>query len=158
MAFYDTKDAGPIVLEIPPAGEGTIVGSIDDCWQTALEDVGPAGADKGQGGKYLVLPPDFKGTPPPGYIALSSLNYQGYALLRSNPKSGSDADIAKAVAYGKKVRLYPLSQAAAPPATKFIDAAGVVYEANIPYDLRFFESLDRMTITSGPGERSANPR
>jgi len=78
MAFYDTKDAGPIVLEIPPAGEGTIVGSIDDCWQTALEDVGPAGADKGQGGKYLVLPPDFKGTPPPGYIALSSLNYQGY--------------------------------------------------------------------------------
>jgi hypothetical protein len=40
--FYNTKD-GPIVLEIPPADGGSIVGSIDDGWQTALEDVGPAG-------------------------------------------------------------------------------------------------------------------
>lgn len=72
MAFYDTKDVGPVVLEIPPSGEGTIVGSIDDWWQTAIEDVGPAGADKGKGGKYLLLPPDFKGKAPPGYIALPS--------------------------------------------------------------------------------------
>jgi hypothetical protein len=144
MAFYDTKEVGPVVLEIPPSGEGIIVGSIDDCWQTALEDVGPAGVDKGKGGKYLVLPPDFKGKAPPGYIVLPSGNYQGYALLRSNPKSGSDADITRAVEYGKKVKLYPLSQAANPSATTFVDAAGVLYEANLPYDLRFFQSLDRI--------------
>ena len=42
-----------MVLEIPPAGDdGSITGSIDDAWQTALEDVGPAGVDKGKGGKY----------------------------------------------------------------------------------------------------------
>ena len=50
----------------------------------------------------------------------------------------------QAVAYGKRVKLYPLSQAASPPATTFIDAIDVVYDANIPYDLRFFESLNRM--------------
>ena len=44
MPFYDTKDVGPVVLEIPPADEGSITGSIDDGWQTALEVVGPAGA------------------------------------------------------------------------------------------------------------------
>ena len=58
--FFNTKDAGPMVLEIPPAEEGaSITGSIDDAWQTALEDVGPAGVDKGKGGKYLILPPGF---------------------------------------------------------------------------------------------------
>ena len=53
MPFYNTKDAGPMVLEIPPAGEGeSITGSVDEAWQTAIEDVGPAGVDKGKGGKY----------------------------------------------------------------------------------------------------------
>ena len=60
MPFFNTKDVGPVVLEIPPADEGSITGSIDDCWQAALEDVGPAGVDKGKGGKYLILPPDYK--------------------------------------------------------------------------------------------------
>ena len=60
MPLFNTKDVGPIVLEIPPAEGGTIVGSVDDCWQTAIEDVGPAGVDKGKGGKYLTLPPDHK--------------------------------------------------------------------------------------------------
>ena len=47
MPFINTKDVGPMVLEIPPADEGSITGSIDDAWQAALEDVGPAGVDKG---------------------------------------------------------------------------------------------------------------
>ena len=99
-----------------------IAGSVDDCWQTALEDVGPAGVDKGKGGKYLILPPGYKEKVPDGYIAMPSETYQSYALLRSNLKSESDADIAKAVAYGKRIKLYPLSQAANPPATTFVDA------------------------------------
>jgi hypothetical protein len=145
--FTNTKDAGPMVLEIPPADEGSITGTVMDLWQSALEDVGPAGADKGQGGKYLMLPPGYKEQVPAGYIALPSDTYQGYALLRSIPKGGSDADVAKAVAYGKRVKLYPLSQAANPLATTFVDVVDVVYDATIPYDLRFFESLNRIVQT-----------
>ena len=48
MPFYNTKENGPVVLEIPPSDEGSITGSIDDGWQNALEDVGPAGVDKGR--------------------------------------------------------------------------------------------------------------
>lgn len=144
MPFYDTKAAGPMVLEIPAANGGTITGSIDDAWQCALEDVGPAGADKGAGGKYLILPPGFEGEAPQGYIVLPSQTYQGYALLRSDVRSGSDDDIAKAVAYGKTVRFYPLSQAANPPETRFLDFNAKPYEANIPFDRRFFASLARM--------------
>jgi hypothetical protein len=55
MPFFSTKDAGPMVLEIPPADDGVINGTIMDAWQVPLEDVGPAGVDKGNGGKYLIL-------------------------------------------------------------------------------------------------------
>jgi hypothetical protein len=132
------------VLEIPPADEGSITGSIDDCWQTAVEDVGPAGLDKGKGGKYVILPPDRKFKLPEGYIPLSPDTFQSYALLRSILKSGSDADVAKAVAYGKRVKLYRLSQASNPPATVFVDVVDDVFDSTIPYDLRFFQSLDRI--------------
>jgi hypothetical protein len=148
MPFFDTKEAGPMVLEVPPSGEeGTIVGSIMDCWQSALEDVGPAGVDKGKGGKCLILPPDYKGKIPEGYFVMPSDTYEGYALIRSNPKSGGEADVAKAVAFGKRLKLYPLSQAAKPPATTYVDAIDVIYEANIPYDLRYFASLNRIVQT-----------
>jgi hypothetical protein len=144
MPFLNTKDVGPVVLEIPPADGGSITGSVDDCWQTAIEDVGPAGADRGKGGKYLILPPSYKDKIPAGYIGLQLYTYESYALLRSIVKSGSDVDIAKAVAYGKRIKLYPLSQAAHPPETQFIDAIDVVYDANLPWDLRYFESLNRI--------------
>jgi len=142
LAFFNTKD-GPVVIEIPRADDGVINGSIMDPWQAALEDVGPAGADKGSGGKYLITPPGYQANAPDGYILLPCGNYQGYALLRSILKSGSEADVKTAVAYGKRIRIYPLSQAANPPETVFIDAIGAVYDSTIPYDLRFFQSLDR---------------
>ena len=109
-----------------------------------LEDVGLAGADKGEGARYLILPPGYDGQVPDGYIPLPSDTYAGYALLRSILRSGSDADVAQAVAYGRRVKLYPLTQEADPPSTVFVDAIDVVFDATIPYDRRFFSSLDRM--------------
>src|SRR5262249_51345516 len=138
---YDTTN-GPMVLEIPPAaGDSSITGSVDDAWQNALEDVGPAGVDKGKGGKYLITPPGYDEKAPQGYIVLPSDTYQGFVILRSNFKSGSDADIAAAVAYGKRIKFYPLNGKA--DETVFIDVYDKVYDATIPYDARFFESLHR---------------
>src|SRR5215510_903371 len=143
--FISTKDVGPVVLHIPPAGaDGSLTGSIDDCWQTAIEDIGPAGVDKGKGGRYLIMPPGYKGHVPEGHIPMRSPTYQSYGILRSNPASGSAADVARAADYGKQIKVYPLSTAAKPPATIFVDVIDVVYDNTIPYDLRFFQSLHRM--------------
>ena len=145
MPFFNTKDVGPLVLEVPPADEGLFNGSIMNRWQAAIEDIGPGGVDKGKGGKYLILPPGYDMSKvPAGYIPMPSDSYLGYALIRSVLRSGSDADVAKAIAYSKRMKLYPLSQAANPPSTVFVDAADVVFNSTIPYDIRFFESLDRM--------------
>lgn len=145
MPFFNTKDVGPVILEVPPADDGILNGSVMNYWQAAIEDIGPGGMDKGKGGKYAILPPGYdKATLPEGYIPMQSDTYQGYALIRSVLKSGSDADVAKAVAYAKRLKVYPLSQASSPPATTFVDASDVLFDSTIPYDLRFFESLNAM--------------
>jgi len=145
LPFFDLCEGGPMVIEIPPAGDdGSITGTIMDCWQAPLEDVGPAGKDAGKGGKYVVLPPGHSDAVPEGFIALPCRNNEGYALLRSIPKSGDAEDIARAVAYAKRIGFYPLSAAAAPPPTTFVDAIDVVFDSTIPYDVRFFQSLDRI--------------
>ncbi|WP_439594305.1 DUF1254 domain-containing protein, partial [Microbacterium sp.] len=84
MPFISTKEAGPMVLELPSAEGGSLTGTITDAWQTALEDVGPAGADKGKGGKYLILPPRHTAPIPNGYIVVHSSTYMAGPLLRSN--------------------------------------------------------------------------
>ena len=144
MSFYSTKDVGPLVIEVPPAVGGSFAGNIVNIWQMPLEDEGPEGADKGKGGKYLLIPPGYTRKPPAGYIPLRSDTYSGFALMRSNLASHSEADVAAAVAYGKRLRIYPLNQAASPPPTQFKDVADVVYDSTIPYDLRFFQTLDRV--------------
>ncbi len=141
--LYDTRQ-GPVVLEIPPVeGVSSLTGSVDDGWQTAIEDVGPAGVDKGKGGKYLILPPGYQQKVPAGYIPMPSSTYTGFVILRSNLTDGSEKDIARAVEYGKKVKIYPYAQAAKPPQTVFIDLLEVDFSNTIPYDLHFFELLNQ---------------
>jgi hypothetical protein len=143
MSFWNAKD-GPVVIEIPPAQAGSIAGNIVTAWQMPLEDAGPDGADKGQGGKYLILPPNYNGDVPGEYIALRSDTFSGFALLRSNLASHSDADVEKSVAYGRQIKVYPLSQANSPPPTVFTDAFDVMFDSTIRYDASFYKNLDRV--------------
>jgi hypothetical protein len=126
MPFFNTKD-GPIVIDVPPANGGSFAGNIVTVWQMPLEDAGLLGADQGKGGKYVILPPGYAQKPPAGYIPLQSDTYGGYALFRSNLAGRSEADIAKSVDYAKRLKIYPLAQAASPPPTVFADAATIVF-------------------------------
>jgi hypothetical protein len=145
MPFFNTKDVGPVVLEIPPADSGALNGSVMNSWQAAIEDIGPGGVDKGKGGKYLFLPPNYDMSKvPSGYIPLASNTYQGYALIRAILASGSAEDVAKSVRYAQRIKVYPLSAATAPPETKFVDASSVIVDAAIPYNESFFIVLNEM--------------
>src|SRR5262249_37598798 len=48
------------------------------------------------------------------------------------------------IAYGKRMKVYPLAQAANPPATVFTDVKDIPFDATIRYDASFFEHLDRI--------------
>jgi len=51
---------GPIVVETPPLA----LGVVDDMWFNWITDFGLPGPDRGEGGKYLFVPPDYKGELP----------------------------------------------------------------------------------------------
>ena len=91
-----------------------------------------------------MLPPGYKDKVPDGFIPLQSDTFGGYALIRSNLKSHGAGDVAASVAYGKRIKVYALSQAANPPATTFTDVKDITFDSTIRYDASFFEHLDRI--------------
>lgn len=52
-----------MVLEVPPKA----LGAIDDYWFRWVIDIGLPGPDRGEGGKYLILPPGYDGPLPSGF-------------------------------------------------------------------------------------------
>jgi len=97
LGYLDLKEDGPIVIEVPPGLQGI----LDDFWQRPIPsvgeiggrkwsgDVGLPGPDRGKGGKYLILPPDYTGEVPPGYFTYRSGTYGVFVFWRGffkNPK------------------------------------------------------------------------
>ncbi len=143
-AGFSVKD-GPVVVEIPPArDDARFFGSIHDVWWIPLEDFGPAGADKGKGGKYLVLPPGYEGEVPDGYIVLRSNSYLNWIPGRTIPRDKGQKGWDAAVDYIKTVRIYPLSEAGNPTPQKYIDGSLKKYDAQPMFDLNDFKMIDRL--------------
>lgn len=134
---------GPVVLDIPPASEQTaIFGSATDVWQVPVTDIGPAGQDKGKGGKYLFLPPGYKGEVPEGYLPVQLELYDVFVALRLIPLG--DTSFSEAGEYAKKISAYPLNQADNPPAGTYIDISGKHLPTLPTYDIDFFMKIDQL--------------
>jgi hypothetical protein len=103
-AHTDLKKDGPTVVETPP----NILGVVDDGWQRWITDLGNAGPDRGKGGKYLLLPPRYKGDVPDGYFAFECPTCRNWVMARGfvqDTGTGQDAlDY-----YWKHFKIYPLA-------------------------------------------------
>lgn len=139
VAFTELAD-GPVVLEIPAQTEkSSLYGQITDFWQITIADVGPAGVDKGKGGKYLLLPPGYEKEIPNGYIPIkSSGNRIGFAFRSVRGPGATNDD---AYAYTKKLKMYPLSQANNPPKQRFVDGVDVVVPTLPNYSIKALEDI-----------------
>ena len=144
----NTKN-GPLVIDIPAAVGAGLFGSINDAWQTPLADIGPHGIDAGNGGRYLLLPPDHVDDVPDEFIPVCMKTFGGYCLLRVIPESSSDADATRALDLVQCMSVYLLAQAADPPQQHYIDMSGRVFDGLVRFDMSFFESLSGM-ITEEP--------
>jgi len=83
----DLERDGPTVLEAPPG----MLGAFNDAWFRYMQDIGPAGPDKGKGGRYLVLPPEYKGEVPDGYFVVPSKTYRVWVFMRASIAKGLEA-------------------------------------------------------------------
>jgi hypothetical protein len=147
---------GPIVIEQPPRG----LGAVNDMWFSWIIDVGFPGPDRGEGGRYLIVPPGYEGPLPEGgfYVAHSKTTralYAARAFLVDNDPKPAVENIKKnlkfypykpgsegtsiATALEGKVRLEPNP---AIPETKFVEASGMVMNTIPPNDYRFFEMIN----------------
>ncbi len=129
---------GPLVVEVPPK----VLGLLDDMWYRFVTDVGFVGPDKGAGGKYLILPPGYKGEVPEGYFVVRSATYSNWIAWRTflengDPKPGVDR-------VKKFTRIYPLSQAANPPKLNFVNVSGRDFNTVGPADYPFWEYLNQV--------------
>lgn len=140
--YINTRN-GPVVLDIPPASKQTaIFGSATDVWQVPIADIGPAGMDKGKGGKYLFLSPGYDGKVPEGYFTVPMVLYDVSVAMRLIPLSG--ASYSETAEYAKNINAYPLSQAENPPKGNYLDIAGKHLPTLPVYDLSFFEKITEL--------------
>jgi len=144
--WLDTKK-GPLVVEVPPM----VLGLIDDFWYRWVADVGITGADEGKGGKYLILPPGYTGDVPEGYFVVRPSTYGSWMPFRSFLVDGSPKPGVESVK--KHLKIYQLSDAANPPAMKFVDASGVPETYVAPGDYSFWGMLNQ-AIQEEPSDGS----
>jgi hypothetical protein len=141
LMWVDTKK-GPVVIEIPP----DVLGVIDDHWWQYVTDLGRVGPDKGQGGKYLLLPPDYKGEVPKDkkdggeYFVERSKTYGNIVFWRSFLKDGSTKPGVEATK--KLTKVYQLSDAKNPPPMKFINISGKAFNTVGANTFQFYEDLN----------------
>ncbi len=137
-AWVNLKD-GPLVLEVPPK----VLGAINDIWFRWVVDLGITGPDHGEGGKYLLLPPGYKGDVPEGYHVVHSPTFNLWLpwrsfLVNGDPKPG--IDLVK-----KFTKIYPLADAGklAPPLA-YVDMSGKPFNIVNPADYSFWELLNQV--------------
>lgn len=127
---------GPMVVRVPPR----VLGPVDDADFRWVTDVGLTGPDRGAGGDYLFVPPGYKGTlPATGYHVAKPRTNRMLLFYRAFVEKG---DIAAAVAGVKaKAAIFPLSEAARPTATRFVNISGVKFNTISANDFSFYDEL-----------------
>jgi hypothetical protein len=152
---------GPMVLEVGP----NMLGAIDDQWFRWVIDVGNPGPDRGQGGKYLILPPGYQGLVPEGgyYVGRSRTNFVIWfarAFMENNDPKPVVASIKKTL------KVYPyeaggvgtsvaeflsgkakLGKISTPPPTVFHEGTGKVMNTIPPNDYSYYEWLNEIVQT-----------
>jgi hypothetical protein len=147
---------GPLVVEQP----SNAVGTINDMWFSWIIDIGTPGPDRGLGGKYLIVGPDYDGPLPEGgyFIGHSKTNLAMYAarayLVSDDPKPAVEN-------IKQNLKIYPYQPgsfgtsiaqaldgtvriAGEPkiPELKFIEGSGLSVNTIPPSDYGFFELLN----------------
>lgn len=150
---------GPMVIETPPR----FLGVVQDAWFRWLIDLGVPGPDRGLGGKYLIVPPGYKGELPQGefnivHARTNQVLWFGRSFLanHNDPKPVVEE-------IRKSTKVYPyepggvgtpiaeflagkarLGRVSPPPPTVFHEGSGKVMNTVPPNDWTFFEDLNEI--------------
>ena len=140
VGFLDLEKDGPMVIDLPPR----MLGILDDMAFHYMTDLGVAGPDKGKGGKFLVLPPGYKGDVPDGYFVVPSKTNGVWIFMRGYLDKGLKAASEN---IRNNLKVYPLARASNPDKMEFINVSGKEMETVLPNNYSFFEKLHALIQT-----------
>jgi hypothetical protein len=147
---------GPLVVETPPGA----LGIFDDMTWKWIGDFGLPGPDRGEGGKYLIVPPGYGGAlPEGGHFVYHSGTWQvsclGRLFLQDNDPKPVDAIVRKTLkvypyvpgSLGSSIGRYlngqgGLGPLSTPVSPRLVDGTGKVMNTIPPADFSYFEFLN----------------
>lgn len=138
-AFLNLKENGPMVVEVP-AGSGP--GTVNDAYFRYVIDMGGPGPDRGKGGKYLILPPDYDGETPEGYFVAKSTGYVNWLILRGFLVDGK-TDVSKRM-YREGLKIYPLKDKDNQPTMEFINVSNKDFNTIHANNYDFYHELNEV--------------
>lgn len=130
-----TKEDGPVVMEVPPG----MLGAFNDMWFRYVQDIGPAGPDRGQGGKYLLLPPGYEGDIPDGYFIVRPKTYRVWIFMRGSIAKGLDVAVKNVKDH---LKIYPLSKIEDPPKMEFVNGSKQPFNTIHANNFHFYEEIN----------------
>ena len=147
-AILDLQRDGAVVIEVPK-GQGPT--TVNDAYFRFVTDMGVPGPDKGEGGKYLILPPDYDGDldPPVGgyeaevegetYFVSKSTSYVNWFIARGFLVDGKTDTAVQS--YRDGLKIYPFKDKAAPPEMDFINASKQIFNTIHANTFEFYNEL-----------------
>lgn len=148
-AVLNLEEDGATVIEVPP---GTGPGTVNDAFFRFVVDTGAPGPDAGEGGKYLILPPDYEGDldPPVGgmeaevdgetYFVAKSTSWINWFIARGFLKDGKPDFSSQLFRDG--IKIYSLAKKDNPPEMEFYNGTSVDYNTIHATDFDFYKELD----------------
>ena len=162
--------SGPMVVETPPLA----LGAFDDMWWGWIVDFGLPGPDRGEGGRFLLVPPGYDGPlPDSGYHVGHS---RTHLALMAGRSFLTDDDPAPTVERIKStLKLYPYDASgfgtsvgtllegghgmpqppAEVPETVFVEGSGLAFNTVPPSDFGFFELMNEVVQAEPAGSTNA---
>lgn len=113
---YGDASGGPVVLDIPP---GPVMGVVDDMNFQFVTNMGLVGDEAGSGARYLLVPPGYDGEIPQDGYQVRQLKTNLFLVCARVP----DPDPSRGLAFLRHLRMYPLSESAAPEPNNFHDVS-----------------------------------
>lgn len=137
MASWLELGNEPMVIETPP----DVLGIIDDHYFKYVADFGRLGPDKSKGGKFLIVPPGYKGKiPSKGYYVYHTNTFGHWVIWRGFQKNGSPKPAIDATK--ENFKMYPLSQKDNPPAMKFVNVSGDAHNTIHRMDAEIYNEIN----------------
>jgi len=147
---------GPVVFESPPDA----LGVIDDTWFGHVIDFGRPGPDRGEGGRFLLLPPGYEGDlPDSGFHVAQSRTSRVLVLGRSFLIDNDPAPVGKIIK--DRIKIYPYTPGAVGTSIKtlllgdvtpgkpaevkpvrYIEGSGLAFNTIPPSDHTYFDLVN----------------